>query len=326
MSPPVRRLEGLLFAAACAVLAGLAPDRARAADDPVMAALAAGHEALARGDEQAAYQAYRKAFARQIRYDTAANLGLLEAALGKRAEAATHLALALARFPAAGDAAIRGQLAAELGRLTESLGQIHVDTAARGAEILLDGRTVALTPLSGPLFVEPGEHELGLRAGDAHASSKTRAEAGQEQRVFIDLGEQAGGESALRESYVAVVAVGATLSTAAVSVGSALLFDAGRLDATANEKIGALVQVAGTEDCSGHGALCDEIVAAESRRDQHTVGGIIALAAGGALATSTIVYALVADASPATTASATAIVAPWIASAGSGGLLLGGRF
>ena len=67
---------------------------ARAQDSSVEGLLRKGHEALERGQEKQALEAYRAAFAKEARFDTAANLGLLELASGQAGLAAGHLELA----------------------------------------------------------------------------------------------------------------------------------------------------------------------------------------------------------------------------------------
>jgi tetratricopeptide (TPR) repeat protein len=102
------------FALGCAAILLCSDARA---DDAASSLLEQGHAASKEGKRSDALEAYQRSFEKAARYDTAANLGLLELELGNKSDAAKHLALALMYFPKDGDAALRGLLRQKLDEL-----------------------------------------------------------------------------------------------------------------------------------------------------------------------------------------------------------------
>src|SRR5580704_8866675 len=136
---------------------------------------------------------FRQAWALKRSYDIAGNLGLAEAGLGKWRDAAEHLTLAIATFPANGKAAHRDLLREKLASAREHIGGLAIEVDAAGAEVLVDGKSVGTAPLAGEVLVEPGAHVVEAQlAGRGAARGEASVVAGGSASVTLALkGEQA---------------------------------------------------------------------------------------------------------------------------------------
>ncbi len=313
-----------LVAPLCAALVGLSgAARADDADD----ALDRGRQALRSSDVQKAYREYRAAFDASPRYDTAANLGLVELDLKRSAEAAAHLAFALVNFPEDGDPALRAALRAKLnGELAPYLATVSIavkkDGAPfHGAEVDVDGVMVGRAPLE-PVLLAPGEHRFEARTESSHDAITRTVTAGQPDVVNLEprpIARVAG-------AYASVVAGGALLSAAALALGAAFTADAVLLDKSANERVAALQQANGGRqpcDTQPNQDLCNEITAFQNKRDQVRIGAIVGFVGAGLLLGGTIGYAVAA--APKKEPAHAARVAPWVGPDGAG-LTLGASF
>ena len=94
------------------------------------------------------------------------NRGLVYRKMGDAAAALVHLD----RYQAAG-AALSERERAELQRVTGELqtkvGRLTLDGAPDGAEVKLDEKSVAVTPLAHPLLLNPGQHTVRVTLGAA---------------------------------------------------------------------------------------------------------------------------------------------------------------
>ncbi|MBI4954920.1 MAG: hypothetical protein HY908_23055 [Myxococcales bacterium] len=141
-----------------------------------------GSEAQAKGDHVAAIEAFRKAWAEYHSYMVAVNLSASEIALGRWADAATYLTLALGIMEA--DASVpRAEVDAARAQLADAkrhVGAVRVTVELlgepfEGAELLVDG--VPAEPCD-PLYLEQGSRKLVARASGAGASGGARVPAG----------------------------------------------------------------------------------------------------------------------------------------------------
>lgn len=110
--------------------------------------------------------------------DTASELGHTEMELRMYRDAAEHFEYCLGNFPPTGSKKLLKAIQEASNEAKLHIGQIRVVTNRDGAEVLVDGRLVGTSPLVSVVFVEPGSHELDLRAGTDAASSNFEVVAG----------------------------------------------------------------------------------------------------------------------------------------------------
>lgn len=135
-----------------------------------------------------AEKALREVWSESKSYDVAASLGELERRLEKYAEAARYLSFAIANLPPYES---EKKLVALKGWFDDCRGRVasYVVTAnVEGATVSVDGVEIARTPLDGPLYVEPGQHEIAVsKAGFKPASKSVAASAGSAEEIPLEL-------------------------------------------------------------------------------------------------------------------------------------------
>jgi hypothetical protein len=147
-------------AAACLAVAGTAGAQSADRADELFRE---GNKAFAAGDARTAYEAYRGAWSLRKSFDIACNLGRTEAELQLSRDAAEHLDYCLKTYPASS----RDELREANKRFRELFAEVRakvaalrIETRPPGAEIAVDGASYGTTPLSGDVFVDPGQHRV----------------------------------------------------------------------------------------------------------------------------------------------------------------------
>jgi tetratricopeptide (TPR) repeat protein len=93
------------------------------------------------------------------------NIALCEESLGHRPEALENLHAFVRRAPDA-DPQFRAEAKRRMSDLTAALAAVDVSALPANAAVAVDGRTVGLTPLDRPVWIEPGAHRVSIeRAG-----------------------------------------------------------------------------------------------------------------------------------------------------------------
>ncbi|WP_437606993.1 hypothetical protein WMF20_39755 [Sorangium sp. So ce834] len=80
-----------------------------------------------------------------------------------------------------------GQARVDLQAAREHVGALEINVSDPGAEVLVDGRRVGLSPLRDPVFVWPGQHRVSARLGGARKEELVTATAGGEHTVRLVL-------------------------------------------------------------------------------------------------------------------------------------------
>lgn len=157
-------------------------------------------EAFLRGVElvnQERWEEAREAFDRSLElYPTQTalfNRALCYGLLGRPAEAVRDLEEHLRLYDEAVDEERREEVRTELARVRDRIA--HIEVRVQGVEsatVLLDGAVVGQAPLSEPLRVNPGRHQVSVQAeGLAPVSRWVTVRAGDEAAVVLAL-ERAG--------------------------------------------------------------------------------------------------------------------------------------
>ena len=145
------------------------------------------YEALNQKRFEEARELLRKLWETSKTYDVAASLSQAEAQLGNRAEAAQLMHFALDRVPPKETRATVERYEQALADLRQQVASLKVQVSERNAEVRVDGRSVARSPVSHEIFVEPGEHVIEARLPAAQARHKLTTVAAQTYEISLAL-------------------------------------------------------------------------------------------------------------------------------------------
>jgi len=293
-----------------------------------------------------ALRIYSEAWQLKQSPDIAANLAQTESELGKHRDAAEHFAFALAHLLPSTTDEQKKALAEGLQIEKKEVGTLRVTLEPSDATLSVDGSPVTL-PLTGEIFVEPGEHRCAAsRDGYESNQQVARVSKGGSQVLWLKLkalpGTDApatapsnaatvpaepapspGVDRGTGERSLVPVFVGGGIVVAGAAVGVAFLLSANSSQSDANRIAGGLMGNnpcgAGTPYASECSALHDKNSAIDSARTVEGVGFAVA----GAAAIGTAMYLLWPHGSSTTARawSPTVAVAPGATSLG-----LFGRF
>jgi hypothetical protein len=170
---------------------------ARADDDERAEELfRAGNAAFAEDDLHAAYDAYRAAWSLRQSFDIACNLGRTEAELMLSRDAATHLDYCVRTFSASSRSEFRGaqeRFRTLFNSVRTKVGAFAITTYPEGAHVEVDGVSWGTSPLTAPVFVDPGEHRVLVRlAGYPPVERLLNVAAGGTMALRVDLTAEQG--------------------------------------------------------------------------------------------------------------------------------------
>jgi hypothetical protein len=288
-----------------------------------------------------ALRIYSEAWQLKQSPDIAANLAQTESELGKHRDAAEHFAFALAHLLPSTTDEQKKALAEGLQIEKKEVGTLRVTLEPSDATLNVDGAPVTL-PLTGEIFVEPGEHRCAAsREGYESNEQVARVSKGGSQVLWLKLKPLPGTDAPATtpssaspvpaepapspgvdrgngERSLVPVFVGGGIAVAGVAVGVAFLLSANSSQSDANRIAGGLMGTypcgAGTPYAAECSALHDKNSAIDRARTVEGVGFAVA----GAAAVGTAVFLLWPH-SAATTARAwspTLAVAPGATSVG----------
>jgi hypothetical protein len=132
--------------------------------------------------------------------DVLRNLSISEIQSGHYVSAARHLTQLLA-VPGELPPSVREEATHRLSQAEAQVGKLNVSVDVPGAAVTVDGAAVGQTPLEGPWYVEPGQHEVSIsKAGYPVETRQVYALAGVGIPVSVSLEtlrrEQAGNAKA----------------------------------------------------------------------------------------------------------------------------------
>jgi len=141
---------------------------------------------MERKDWQTAYDVLNRAWKKQPTGEVAGVLGQTERKLGKCAAAIEHLTFAL-NEPAPDrepDALVR--VSEWIEDCKQRVSRLVVACSRDGAEIVIDGNSVGISPLQREVLVDPGDHNVEARSRGIVISRATlTAEAGREHKLEL---------------------------------------------------------------------------------------------------------------------------------------------
>ncbi|WP_437925407.1 PEGA domain-containing protein [Sorangium sp. So ce291] len=267
-------------------------------------AQAAGRQVAAAATYERALEAAQEAWTTDAERATiAGELGLVELALGRHRDAASHLAQCLEHRGVI-SGWLRDRVDDGLQRAAKRVATVYVTTNPPGAEVLMDGQALYPPEPVHEVFVEPGEHTARARLeGHEEAVSSFTAEAGLTHPIVLKLrrlpervarapeAAPAAPPSAppARSTFpLAELRIGGVaLTTATVATGTVFLLRSGVLrdDLAAQE---AALRRGGWDPsaCGGADApaACAELRDTAEARDLFRELGVGTLVAGGVFA------------------------------------------
>lgn len=184
------RLAPYRLGAAVLVCSLLAPSLSRAQDD---ATTIAARERFKEGvgyfdakEYEKARAAFLQAYALKRHPAVLLNLAQSEVRSGHERDAAEHFSAYLRE---ATDASPAEREAAEAGLASAkaSVAEINVTSAESGAEVHVDGNLAGIIPLPGPVFLDPGSHQLELRKGAQTNTRTVAVKAGEKSDLTLSL-------------------------------------------------------------------------------------------------------------------------------------------
>jgi hypothetical protein len=141
------------------------------------------------GQDQRALPLFQKAYELARTPRTAAQLGLVEMALGYMLDADRHLTEGLAAPRDPWIKKNRPTLDSALRAVRVSIAELFIDGAPDGSEVLVNGKPAGRTPLAEPIKVAEGSVNVEVRPPGRDPLSKSISVAGgKRQRVTFELG------------------------------------------------------------------------------------------------------------------------------------------
>ena len=117
----------------------------------------------------------------------ALGLGQTEAELKRYRDCAEHLDVALRALPPTVSESVRSVAKKALAEAKAQVAVVQATTNRPGAEIRVDGKAVGKAPLPGPLYLDPGSHDISARLDSNSITRPVIVSAGQEYSLSLPL-------------------------------------------------------------------------------------------------------------------------------------------
>jgi hypothetical protein len=143
--------------------------------------------AFASRDFEQARGLFLQAWSIQQSPTIALGLGQTEAELRRYRDCAEHLDIALRALPTTVSESERTLAKKNLAEAKAQVAVVQATTNRPGAEIRVDGRVVGIAPLSGPLYLDPGSHDISAQLDSNSITRPVIVSAGQEYALNLPL-------------------------------------------------------------------------------------------------------------------------------------------
>jgi hypothetical protein len=147
-----------------------------------------GVAAYEAGKDDEAVKILSEAWAIRQTYDIAAALAQAEISLKRYGEAAEHLNFGLSHFVPGDSEQTLQQMRTAFAEAKTHVATLKVSVDHDSADVRVDDRTVGVSPLSAPAFLDPGIHTLSARLRGDTVSQQLNVEAGREYPVVLKFG------------------------------------------------------------------------------------------------------------------------------------------
>jgi hypothetical protein len=191
----MRRTIAIFALSSALTLSTFAPERAfaqgaTAADavkDVARQRFADGVAAFDAGRYEDARLAFQQAYSLTQVPAVLLNLGLSEVKAGRVVEGGNHLLRFLREAKDAKPEQIKSANDALSGGVSKRASLLTVSVDAQGADVSIDGAKVGVSPLPGPIYVEPGSRTVLATLGAKSAFAKVDAQRGKPSAATINL-------------------------------------------------------------------------------------------------------------------------------------------
>lgn len=146
-----------------------------------------GLAAYNNGQVEEAEKLYLQAWVTRPSADVAMELAHSEMVLGKYAEAAEHLEYAIRNFTPSINEKMRNIARQAYADVVKNVAKLNVSVDQEGAEVLVNGRVVGKTPLTGPVYANAGQCLVEARAAGASVTQTLYVETGKEFSANLAL-------------------------------------------------------------------------------------------------------------------------------------------
>jgi hypothetical protein len=278
-----------------------------------------GAAAYKRSSWAEARASFLAAWALKKHWQIAGSLGDCELRLGLHREAAEHMAYFLRNAPPERRTEDAKKLYAQA---RSSIGTLTIDVDVKGADIVVDGKMVSVSPLEGPVFLEPGHHAVEARLADARGTEEIDILRGAEREIKISVKKSSlppppPPPPPPRSMVPGVVLAG--VGGVALAAGIGLMVDAHGKYITSQQLSEAIR--AATHSCvAGAGnfdSRCDKLHSTAADVNTRNDVGIGLVALGGAAAVAAVTYFLWPEpTTPPRTAAGVPRVTPFVSTTG----------
>lgn len=232
-----------------------------------------------------------------LRYKIAANLGIVALKAGKAREAATALRFVLDKTPDL-HPDDRAQTERVLAEAKSRIGVVTVRVDHAGTPVYVDDKLVGISPLSMPVFVDPGTHTFEAEKSARERVTKTfEVAAGSQPVVELELEKpkQIPHDTVgVRSKGLIYVGIGLSSAAALVGIGTA---------------IGAGVKASERDDHTKvKGGTFEDYKRLEDERVALGSTAIYAFVGAGVVGAATAIYALTGKKAPPPDAQKTGII------------------
>lgn len=132
-----------------------------------------GEAAFDAGKFEEARSKFALVWALRKSYDVAAVLAQAELKAGRNAEAAEHLAYAVAHFPVSASTEVRKKIEAAFAEVRVTVAAIRVELSPATATLTVNGRVIAESERQDLIFVDPGQVRVEASAPGYLSSKRT---------------------------------------------------------------------------------------------------------------------------------------------------------
>lgn len=216
------------------------PDAPTAADKAIAAEkYQKGADLAKQGHWKEAYPLFLEAWQHLQHWQIALSLGRVEIEIDRFHAAEEHLSFALESTDL--PSTDRPEVTRLIALAREKQGALRVLATAQGqAHVMLDERRIGVTPFSGTISADPGDHRLELRLGNARQARLVHIESGQTAGIDIDLrlpkiapmapppapqtvaAVEPGPAAPAAPLRLAIIGTGASLTVTALAIGAGL--------------------------------------------------------------------------------------------------------
>ncbi len=147
------------------------------------------------GDNEGALENFLASYKARPHAKVKFNIGICLYKLGRYAEAGNAVEEFLAKESAEFQKAMVDSVLEFLQEVRRKAGIVQVEVDEEGAEVWIDGKSLGMSPLASGIYVDPGDHELDIRARDGRKwSGKVKVGAGETRVVNVTLALEKAAE------------------------------------------------------------------------------------------------------------------------------------